>query len=400
MFDPSSPREAEDANALWALAREQSPVFFNDRLDAWIVTRHEDARAVLKDPQRYVSRNSFDPAIPLPPAVEAVLSGGWENYIIVNIDRPEHTPLRKAINRVLTRSAVEETTPIIRRIANELVDGFASRGRVDVATDFARLLPALVIGAILGIPKDEVPGMIRWGHDFQTILAGTASEDVLLHAAHGLVEYQQFFVRAIESRRENPRDDFVSTIVREFDADPALDLTTDQIANIPLALFTAGHNTTSAAICNGLFLLLKHPASLAAVKADPELIPGAVEEILRYEPPFPFARRTVTEDVVIAGTRIPKGSTIMLAIASANTDSCKFADHASTFDIRRADADEHLTFGWGVHFCPGSPLARREVPIALEVLIGRLPNLRLVGYERPASFLARGFAHLEVEWEA
>ena len=397
-FDPSSVTETGDPHALWEVARRECPIFFNERLGAWIVTRYEDAQGVLRDPRRFVSRDSFDPAIPLPPEVEAILADGWENYIVVNVDRPDHTPLRKAINRVLTRSAVEETTPIIRRIANELVDGFAARGRVDVATDFARLFPALVVGEILGIPKAEVPGMLRWGHDFQTILAGAAPTEELARAAQGLVEYQQYFVRAIESRRTDPLDDFVSRIVSEFDGDAALDLSIEQIANIPLALFTAGHNTTSAAICNGLFLVLQHPASVTALRDSPQLAERAAEEALRCEPPFPLVRRTVTEDVVVGGTSIPKGSTIMLAIASVNRDECEFADPA-VFDLHRANADEHLTFGFGAHFCPGGPLARREVTIALEVLLERLTNIRLVAYERSKSFLARGFTQLEIEWD-
>lgn len=397
-FDPRSPELIEDPQPLWRMARREQPVFFSAELGVWIVTTYEDILRVLKEPRRFASRESFDPAVPVPPAVQAILDRGWENYLVVNVDPPDHTPLRRAINRALKRSKVEEATPLIRKVASELVDGFESQGRIDLATEFARLLPALVVGDIVGVPREEVPSILKWGHDFEVILAATDPAPELKRAADGLLDYQAYFVRAVEDRRRSPRDDLLTAIVEEFDQDPDLGLSTEQLANIPLAVFTAGHNTTARSVCNGVFLLLHNEESRARIERDGELLPNAVEEILRHEAPFPFVRRDVTEDVELGGAQIPKGSTVMLALASGNHDECKFPDPAR-FDIGRAGADKHLTFGNGIHFCPGAPLARRELEIALTTLLDRLPNLRLVGYERIPTFAHRGFSSLEVAWD-
>lgn len=398
-FDPRSAELIEDPHPVWRRAREEQPVFHSPELDVWIVTRYDDALAVLKDPRRFVSRDSFDPAVPLPADVQAILAEGWENFLVVNVDQPEHTPVRKAVNRALKRSKVEEATPLIRKVATDLVDGFVARGRADLNADFAHLLPALVVGDIVGVPRDEVPNILRWGHDFETILAATEPAPELERAARGLREYQAYFIGAIQDRRRHPQDDLLTAIVEEFDGDPELGLTTEQLANIPLAVFTAGHNTTARSICNAVLLLLRHDEARRMIEQDPALIPNAVEEILRYEAPFPFVRRTVTEDVEIDGTPIPEGATVMLALASANYDGCKFAQDPARLDICRADANRHLTFGNGTHFCPGAPLARRELEIAIETLFARLPNLRLTGYERMPTFAHRGFTRFEVAWE-
>lgn len=399
IFDPASPELIEDPHSFWAIARREQPVFFSDELKIWMVTRYDDVLAILKDTKRFVSRDSFDPLVSLPDPVREILAEGWENYLVANVDPPEHTPLRKAVNRVLKRSKVEEMTPLIHRVTDELIAKFADRGHVDIATEFARLLPALVVSDIVGVPREEAPHILHWGHDFETILAAAGSEEELLAAARGLQEYQAYFVAEVEDRRKRPRDDLLSDIVEEFDNDPDLQLSTEQIANMPLAVFTAGHNTTSRAICNGLLLLFEHPEARKQIEGDSDLIPQAFEEMLRYEAPFPFIRRTLLEETEIDGTVIPAGATIMLALASANYDSCPFSGDPAEFDICRPDTNKHLTFGNGVHFCPGAPLARREVAIALEALLRRLPNLRLVGYERLPSFAHRGFTSLEVEWD-
>ncbi len=400
LFDPTSPELIEDPHPFWALARREQPIFFSDELQIWIVTRYDDVLAVLKDTKRFVSRDSFDPLVPLPDSVQAILDEGWENYLVGNVDPPEHTPLRKAVNRVLKRSKVEEMTPLIHSVTDELISGFAARGHADIATEFARLLPALVVSDIVGVPREDAPNILHWGHDFETILAAAGTDEELLAAARGLQEYQAYFVAEVEERRKRPRDDLLSAIVEEFDNDPDLQLSTEQIANMPLAVFTAGHNTTSRAICNGLLLLLKRPDARERIEEDSSLIPQAFEEILRYEAPFPFIRRTLLEETELDGTVIPAGATVMLSLASANYDSCPFAENPAEFDICRPDAAKHLTFGNGIHFCPGAPLARREVAIALEALLQRLPNLRLVAYKRLPSFAHRGFSSMEVEWDA
>ncbi|WP_052665084.1 cytochrome P450 [Nitriliruptor alkaliphilus] len=399
VFDPFDPSYIEDPYPFWEHARDDGGVFFSERFDAWVVSSYEDALQVLRQPGLYKSADSFKPAVPLPSEIQEILDGRWEAYLVVNIDPPEHTPVRRAINRALTRPAVENSVPVMHQVADELIDRFVADGRADIATQFAREYPAQVVARILGLTPEQVPDLLDWGHDFETILAGTASKERLAKAARGLVDYQQFFVDEIEKRRLDPKEDLLTAIQQEFDDDPTLNLSTEKIANIPLAVFTAGHNTTTGAICNGVHVLLQHPDDIGRALSDPAVMDHAVEELLRFEPPFPFVRRHTTEPTELGGVHLDTGATVLISLASANRDKCQFAENPDQFDIERSGANRHLALGYGVHFCPGAPLARKEVPIALQRLFERLPNMRVVDYTRLERFVSRGFEQLIVEWD-
>lgn len=390
----------QDPYDLWQEARADHPVFYSEEFKVWVVSRYSDVEEVLRQPQVFSSARSFDPSRPLPDRVAEVLDGRWAATLVVNIDQPVHTPIRRAVNRALTHRKVENSAEIIHRVADELLTELYPKGQMDLVTEFARIFPARVVAAILGIPDDEVSRILHWGEHFEEILAATAPEDELLIAAQGLVDYQAYFVKAIEARLENPQDDLLTAIAEQFVGNPELDLTIEQIADVPLAVFTAGHNTTTAAIGNGVFHLLAYPDRFKpAVGEDgtPDFY-GVVDELLRFESPFPFLRRTVMQDVEVGGLTIPAGDTVMVALSSANRDDSVFDDPAM-LDVCRDNARRHLAFGGGIHFCPGSSLARREVSIALELLIERLPGLRMGEYERLTRFVNRGFAKLELAWD-
>lgn len=398
---------SDDPYAFWQRARHEQPVFYNPENDVWIVTRHEDLVAVLKDYSRFSSHDAFTPMVPLPPEVKAVLDEDWSRTDLmrrnfVNLDPPAHTRIRRVLNRAMTRRVVEERDPMIRGIANELVDRFVQDGHVDVVTAFAYPFPAMVVFDIFGVPREDMPQYLKWGQQFAMLLGGTGPLDVLLDAAHGFVEFQRCWEEAFEERRQHPRDDLLTAFVEELDADPEVDLTTRELTITALGTSAAGHSTTAQTICFALLLLLEHRDQLGALQADPELMSNAIDEILRFEPPLQMLRRTTTVDVEVSGVTIPKGATVMLACASSNHDETHFSGDPDAFDICRPDAGGHLTFGKWAHFCPGAPLARREVAIALEVLLGRLPNLRLAGdrpFDRMKHFWHRGFVRLELEWD-
>ncbi|MEH0553994.1 cytochrome P450 [Streptomyces sp. B21-101] len=385
---------------LWEQVRKEQPVFHSDELNMWIVSRYEDVSAVLLEPNLFTSGRSFDPAKPLPPKVQQVLEGKWAASLLVNIDQPTHTPIRRAVNRALTHKRVENSVDTIRRIANGLLDELYPKGEMDLVAQFSRIFPALVVADILGLPADEVPSILHWGEYFEEILAGTSPEEELLVAAQGLVDYQQYFLDAIQARLSEPRDDLLTAIAQEFVGNPELDMTMEEIADVPLAVFTAGHNTTTLAIGNFVFHMVEYPDRFQPMfdKNGKPSFYDAVDEMLRFESPFPVLRRRVERDTVVGGVKIPAGETVMLSLASANRDDAVF-ESAGKLDVCRANSKRHLGFGAGIHFCPGNSLARREVAIAAELIYERLPNLAVGEYARVNRFVNRGFSRLELTWD-
>lgn len=399
-FDISVGQLIERPFELWETARNDHPVFYSDELKLWVISRYEDVKTVLLEPRLFTSARSFDPAKPLPPRVQKVLEGRWAANLLVNIDQPAHTPIRRAVNRALTHKRVENSVETIRSVANRLLDELYPKGEMDLITQFARLFPALVVADILGIPADQVPSIIHWGEYFEEILAATAPEEELLVAAQGLVDYQQYFLDAIESRLSDPKDDLLTAIAEEFVGSSELDMTMEEIADVPLAVFTAGHNTTTLAIGNTIFHLAKYPERFRPMfneRGKPDFY-GAIDEMLRLESPFPVLRRRVERDMVVGDVTIPAGETVMVSLASANHDETVF-EGAGMLDVCRANASRHLAFGAGIHFCPGRSLARREVAIAAELIYERLPNLRVGRCDRVNRFVNRGFSHLELKWD-
>jgi cytochrome P450 len=393
-------QQLQDPYELWEQARNENPVFYSNEFKCWLVTRYADVEAVLREPDTFSSARSFDPSRPLPARVQEVLDGRWAATLLVNVDQPAHTPIRRAINRALTHKRVENSAGIIRRVAVEMLDELYPKGQIDLMSEFARLFPARVVADILGIPAAEVPNIIHWGEDFEEILAATAPEEHLLKAAHGLVEYQQYFVDAIEARLREPQDDLLTAIAQQFVGNPELDLTVEQVADLPLAVFTAGHNTTTLAIGNTVFHYLKYPERFQPSFGEdgkPNFY-DAVDEMLRFESPFPFLRRTVMRDSVVGGVEIPAGDTVMVSLSSANRDENMF-EGAGMLDVCRENARRHFAFGAGIHFCPGKSLARREVSTAVELILERLPNLRMGEYERVQRFVNRGFSRLDLQWD-
>lgn len=385
---------------LWEQIRREQPVFYSDELGMWVVSRYEDVSAVLLEPNIFTSGRSFDPARPLPPRVQRVLEGKWAASLLVNIDQPAHTPIRRAVNRALTHRRVENSAETIRRIADGLLDEIYPKGEMDLVAQFSRIFPALVVADILGLPGEEVASILHWGECFEEILAGTSPEEELLVAAQGLVDYQEYFVNAIRARLTEPKDDLLTAIAHEFVGNAELEMTMEEIADVPLAVFTAGHNTTTLAIGNFVFHMVECPdrfGSMFDADGKPNFH-GAVDEVLRFESPFPVLRRRVEREAVVGGVTIPAGQTVMLSLASANRDDAVF-DGAGQLDLCRANSKRHLGFGAGIHFCPGNSLARREVATAAELIYERLPNLTVGEYARVNRFVNRGFSRLELTWD-
>jgi cytochrome P450 len=402
-FDPLDPAQRADPFPVYAEARREAPVFFAAAFDLWVVTRHEDVLAVLKDDETFSSRNALRsaPREPLP-EVREVLAQGWPGMpIIVDSDPPLHGRIRRPITKAFTPRRVAELAPRIEAIARELLDGFAADGEADVVERFAWPLPLRVMGELIGVPEQDLHWLHERSRDWLGLYGATGSVEEQVAAAEGTVELQRYFVAAMEERSRQPQDDLMSALLAATaeEDDP---ISIVELAGVPLDLLVAGHVTVTRAIGSALVLLLRQHGALDELRSDSDLIAPAIEEILRLESPAQGLFREATRDVELGGVLLPRGARLMVHFGSANRDEAVFAD-ADRYDPRRPDVGKHAAFGKGIHFCIGAPLARLELSIALPLLLERLPNLRRAddgALVYDPIFFARGLSSLRVAWDA
>ena len=399
-FDPTSPEQRDDPFPVLEAARREQPVFYAPALDLWIVTRHDDVLAVLKDHRTFSSVGALkSSAEPHAPEVAEILREGYpEMPYIIEVDPPVHDRIRGLVARAFTPRRINALEPRIHEIATELIEGFADRGKADIVDTFAWPLPLHVLGELFGFPRDDLEQVHHWGIDW-LLLQQSRSPELQRESARGLVSLQRYCVAATEDRMVHPTDDLLGAMV-EVNASAADPLTAAEMAGVPLDLMVAGHVTVTRAIGSTLARMFDEPA-LRDHLLDPVLAPNAIEEILRLESPAQGLFRVATREVELGGASLPKGARVMAHFASANRDDCVFADPDS-YRPDRSEIGKHLAFGKGIHFCMGAPLGRLELRVALPLLLRRLPGLRRGEglAERESVFFARGFVSLPVEWDA
>jgi cytochrome P450 len=366
MFDPYAPALAVDPYESYQALRSKAPVCYLGDYDAWVLSRHADVKAALADNETFCSgggllliRQTADYEAPhFPPG----------NLLLM--DPPEHTAYRKLVSRRFLQRGVSELEARIRAVANHLVDQFVARGSGDLVTEFSVLLPAVIFGDILGIPSGEVGQFQTWS---ATLVAPAPNAEAM--AAHKDAEraVAEFFARLLQDKRTRSADDLLSEIANgDIDGSPIGD---EEFVGFAISMLIAGNDTTSNVLSNGAWLLDTYPEQRALLRDDPSLLAGAVEEVLRYEPPVHGLARTLTRDIEIHGQQLRKGQKVLLLFASANRDEREFVD-PERFEIRRR-ADSHLSFGFGIHHCVGLHLGRLESRIGLETLLTRLPDYRV-----------------------
>src|SRR5216684_1083040 len=380
---------------LWAKLR-QTPVCWQedgpDEGGTYVVSTYREIEALLHDPR--ISSDSRNCA----------QTGGQprtstDPYRFINLDPPEHDRLRRLAMRHFgppERPAyLEGLRPEMLRIVTTLLDQVRGQRQIDFVESFAYPLPVTVICRILGVPREDEPKFHVWASSLAESLAGQ-TEEQRRQRDQAFNDLNQYMAGLVEHHREHPGDDVLSGMATDTDAqgrmaDPYL------VATAAMLLF-AGHETTVNLLGNGMLTLLRHPSMLERLRNAPDLIPATVEELLRYEPPVQFLpQRTTLDEITIAGTTIPKGVLVTLALAAGNRDPARFPD-PDRFDPERRD-NEHLGFGSGIHICFGAPLARMEAQIALQELVRRLEQPRLVVDPPPyrPSPLLRGPEHLLIE---
>ncbi|WP_405487928.1 cytochrome P450 [Streptomyces sp. NBC_00096] len=362
----NSATEPVDSVFTWFREMHDQKPIHHDAEYGWQLFDHADITRVLTDPKTFSSdtvRLYNEPQ----PDFDLFLMGN-----LVTSDQPHHRKLRQVINRVFTPRAVNGLADRIARITDSLLDDVAGSDTFDLMSTVAYPLPMIVIAEMLGLPPEDVPLYKSWGEALGALDAATPPPEVMeSEIAPAIREMNAYILKHVALRRENPVDDVISGLANAtIDGEPLRD--GDLIGLIGLTMF-AGHAASMAMVGNAILTLDRHPEVFAAVRADRDLLPGAIEELMRLYPPFSRMARVTTVETEIGGHRIGKDELVTLWVGAANRDPQRFPD-PDRFDIHR-DTGGHIAFGQGIHFCLGAPLARLEVKIALNALFDRFEKI-------------------------
>ena len=393
-----SPQFKADPFPLLARLRSSEPVYrttLPDGTPVWLLTRYADVNALLKD-ERFPKnrRAALTPEqarkLPWVPPMFRPLERN-----MLDLDQPDHTRLRGLVHKAFTPRLVERMRERVQTLADELLEGAARRGEMDLIADYALPLPMTIITEILGVPAADRHKFHKWSQ----AVVSLGSPNPTLRVVPSVWMFLRYLRRFFEVRRRDPRDDLASALIQAEEAGDRL--SGDELLAMVFLLLVAGHETTVNLIGSGVLALLEHPEQMERLRGETALVKPAVEELLRYTAPvFMSTERYAREDVEIHGVTLPRGGMTLGVIGSANRDEAVF-ENPDALDITR-EPNKHLSFGQGIHFCLGAPLARMEAQIALSTLLRRAPDLRLkVSAERlrwRPSMILRGLDSLPVQF--
>jgi cytochrome P450 len=390
-LDLADPAVVADPYPAFAHAREVAPVQWHEGLDLWLAFTHAESNAVLRDRRLGRIWRDKDPA-------ERFESFNLiHRNAILEMEPPHHTRLRRLISTAFARGHVERLRPWVEELAGRLVDELleeSAGGRpVDLLT-MAEQLPVAVIAELLGVPEADRPLLRPWSNAIVKMYEYDRTREREEAAERAADEFVTYLRALAADRRRNPGDDLVSSLVSVRDAEGDR-LTEDELVTTCILLLNAGHEATVNVTGNGTLALLRHPDELARLRADRSLLPTAIEELMRFDSPLQLFERTATEDVEVGGVVVAEGQKIAALLGAANHDPAVF-DRPEVLDLGRAE-NPHVSFGAGVHFCIGAPLARVELQATFGALLDRTSSLELGGEPvRRPEFVIRGLAELPV----
>jgi cytochrome P450 len=395
-FAPSDPAFIADPYPAYAELRREAPVLHDTATDHWLVSRHADVNALLRDRRlgRTYLHVATDEEMGHPPDVP------WHEPFwrlirtgILDMEPPDHTRVRRLIAKAFTPKFVEDLRPSVSRIVNELVDEVAGAGEFDLLPTVAEPLPVAVIAEMLGVPEADRHHLRPWSADICKMYELAPSEESQRDAVRASGEFSEYLRSLSRERRARPGDDLISALARVVDAGDTL--TEDELIGTCVLVLNAGHEATVNVTVNGWWALFRHPDQLARLRADHALIPTAVEELMRFDTPLQMFERWVLEPIEVQGVAIPRGAELGLLFGSANHDPAVF-DRPEEMDLGR-DPNPHLSFGAGIHFCLGAPLARIELQTSFGALLRRFPHMELVEEPRwKPTYIIRGLEALRV----
>ena len=403
--NPVSPENLLNPLPLYEELRESEPVYWSPDLHAWVITRHDDVSACFRD-----SRFSANRLKMFEMQAGALGADTLSDYLAVARrqmlmkDGADHIRMRRQTMAAFTPQALSSWRPTIYRTIEMLVGRVQDKGRMDLVKDISYEFPPLVIAEVLGIPSEDLDRFREWSAPLAEFTGPGLGVDLMAvarRANQATKELFDYLVRHIDRLRDNPGQDALSQILTSHKG-PLEPMDAGDLAVTSTLLLTAGHLTTTDQLSNGIYELLINPEQLKLLREDPGLLPSAVDEMMRYAPAVPFFHRIVAEDLELRGKTLRKGDLVFLGMAAANRDPAVFPN-PNRFDITRGHLhSRHMTFGHGPHHCLGAGLARRELEIAIEVILRHLPGLRLDEEQAPRlkyhSLVFRGFEQLPVKW--
>jgi cytochrome P450 len=395
-FEPGDLAFIANPYPVYTRLREEAPVAYDEATDHWLVSRHADVEALLRDRRfgrTYLHRASHaemgQPEDPqhLAPFWFAIRNG------ILDMEPPQHTRVRRLVSKAFTPRMIDGLRPRIDAITRGLVDAVRGGGEFDLLTEIAEPLPVTVIAEMLGVPRSDRHLLRPWSAQICGMYELNPSHEAGVIASRACQEFSAYLHGLLQERRRRPGEDLISALAQVVDEGDAL--SADELVGTCVLLLNAGHEATVNVTGNGWWSLFRNPAQLAALRADHSLVPSAIEELMRFDTPLQMFERWVLEDFELRGARVPKGAELGLLFGSANHDPEVF-ERPDELDLGR-EPNPHASFGAGIHFCLGAPLARVELEASFRAVLERLPALELV--EDPAwkpAYIIRGLQGLRV----
>ncbi|MBA3552914.1 MAG: cytochrome P450 [Actinobacteria bacterium] len=395
-FAPEDPGFVADPYLVYAELRERAPILYDEVTDHWLVSRHRDVNGLLRDRRfgrtYHHMASHADMGRPEEPSEQApfwhlIRSG------ILDMEPPDHTRVRKLVSNAFTPRMVEGLRGRIQTMTEALVDGVAGAGEVDLMKAIAEPLPVAVIAEMLGIPQSDRRLLRPWSAEICLMYELNPPEEYARRAVAASLEFSEYLRALSRERRERPADDLISALAEVLVEGDSL--TEDELIGTCVLLLNAGHEATVNVTGNGWWALFRNPDQLSLLRTDPSLVPRAVEELMRYDTPLQMFERWVLTDSEICGVPVPKGAELGLLFGSANRDPDVF-DRPDELNLAR-EHNPHLSFGAGIHFCLGAPLARLELEISFSTVLRRLPRMELVAEPRwKPGYIIRGLEELRV----
>lgn len=401
-FDPFEDAYQQDPPDYVRWAREQEPIFFSPKLGYWVLTRYDAIKAVFRDNITFSPSIALEKITPTGDEANAVLAsyGYAMNRTLVNEDEPAHMPRRRLLMDPFTPEHLKQHEPMVRQLAREYFDRFIDSGRADLVDQMLWEVTLTVALHFLGVPEEDMDLLRKYSIAHTVNTWGRPRPEQQVEVAHAVGNFWQLAGKVLDKMRQDPSGPGWMQYGIRKQADHPEVVTDSYLHSMMMAGIVAAHETTANASANAIKLLLQHPTVWRELCEDPGLIPNAVEECLRHNGSVAAWRRLVTRDTQVDGVDLPAGAKLLIVTSSANHDERHFAD-ADLFDIRRDNASDHLTFGYGSHQCMGKNLARMEMQVFLEEFTRRLPHMKLAAqdfsYVPNTSF--RGPEHLWVEWD-
>jgi len=382
--------------------QEEAPVWQMPGTNVFVVTRYDDIREIIRDPGRFSS--SFSALLNTGSSneeVNAIYGQGYEMVeTLLTQDPPRHRVYRNLVNKVFSNKRIEGMRSEVEKMSNELIDQWIDEPEVDLLNRFCVPLPIYVISDQLGVPRSELSLIKKWSDASASRLGRLADEEEQIQNAKDIVEFQHYFAALLDRMRETPEDNIISDLANNTIDEGRL-LTKPEALGMIQQILVAGNETSTSAIAGGVVLLIQNPEQQAMLRQHPDLIPGAVEEILRLETPTSGMWRRATADTEIGGVDIPEGAFLMVRFAAGNRDESIFTD-SGAMSVARENADSHLAFGQGTHFCLGAQLARMEMQVALTGLLNRTTDWALVegknSLKHSPNVLLRGLTDLHISF--